>query len=279
MILVLDACTIANILNVFQDSIYVRMLTQDFDRVYVPHKVYEELNAHMKDYVQFYNNIGELQQLYSDAAIETFIHPEGYSKECRGFINRFAAQKHLSFKENTGEFHSSALSLELSRKEKGLHAPKIIFATDDAKAEEAYNILFRSNQVGLIIDSIDLIHLMYIKNTIDKADVQKFLEGIFGVYNRNLNGLIRKLEELRAVSPNSTTLQSLVTKLLSLTSEGDFDEVLKFSQERSYKQIIRKQHGLQGLIKMVIESGSVVRNNYFRARIKEFRSNLMWIPS
>ena len=169
MILVLDACSISNMINVFQDDSLLIEIRKCFKEVYITPEVIQEVINNKADYIEFYKNRWiEMNELYHRLDFNNYVYKDDHGKkDCVHFITKFADLKSLPFKKTSGEYYSSLLSLYISRlglTEFAENANKILFVTDDAKAEKSYKALFSTNQIGNIIDSVDILLILYLRD-------------------------------------------------------------------------------------------------------------------
>lgn len=186
---VLDACTIINLLRIDEDEFLFRLLCSL--KLYVADLVNQEIVKNI-----FHNELSDEQKTYINEVlpqlqsrwnsfnqIMDLIDTEFYEKNIKKFT------RHT--KKINGELQSSILSLCLSRK----YHSRVFFYTDDFPAKEQFKNFFEFQQIGSIGDSVDLLIFLY-WNSSDFSDkkLKKILHDLSAEYNLSISNFIRKID-------------------------------------------------------------------------------------
>ena len=281
MILVLDACSISNLINVFQDDSLLLEIRKTFKQVYITREVIKEVNDNKADFIEFYRGRwDDLEELYSKLALTDFVYEDDKGKkECVSFLTKFSEAKKMSFNKSDGEYYSSLLSLYISRLGEvnfGENTNKILFVTDDARAEKLYNELFAVNQIGNIIDSIDIVVILYLKNKIAKSRVIQYIEGLFSLYNRDLNKLRFILNGIDVKNKSNLKQRLITEELRQLLYDGNIAELISSLGNPRFRKYLSDNKK----VKMNIEklSGSTYQKKIpsLKSRKGEIINDLVW---
>jgi hypothetical protein len=280
MILVLDACTISNLLHIVQDDSLIKLLNRAFSKVYITKEVIKEVDNNKFMYLPYYNNSREtINQLISDLKLNAYISDCDKDKyECTPFIKKFAIAINESFKDDEGEFQSALLSLYLSRWGDISFMEnnnKILFATDDDKANRLYIKLFSTNQIGHIIDSVDLLSIFYLKGLITKKDLIKNVDAIIQLYWFPLNRLKQVIVNMKNKDLKGNT-QSYLTSLMEFCIDYQIEKIFDTLHDNGYKKIYSSIPQLKEAIKNLNEANGVRKVAYLKERHKIVSNNLIW---
>jgi len=193
MIAIVDACSILNILQVFFDEKYIEDLKHEFKEVFITHKVFEEIidNKH-KNFQNDHDSQNRLDNVIRDSYLETLIYDDNY-EDCQKMIEKSIKSQQIW--DKNGEYYSASLALYLSREgaEKFYeNLLSIVFVTDDAPAEQDLKEFFQINQIGTIINSIDLMTIFYLKERITKNELIGYCTALKDLYAKELS--FRKTE-------------------------------------------------------------------------------------
>jgi hypothetical protein len=280
MILVLDACTISNLLNAYQNDSLIRQLHKCFSEIYIAKEVISEVEANKFAYLHLYESRQEIRELISQVKLSEYISSLDTDKhECLSFTRRFASKKGLQFNESDGEFQSSLLSLYLSRWGKDEvfeNNNKILLATDDARAELQYQKLFSSNQIGAIIDSVDLIVIFHIRGLLTKPQLLSYVDSIRNLYNSGLNELRKELVTVKKRESGSSKNQLLLSNLIELLSDNKLTDLQQTVSEGEYKKIYKHHGKLKENIKNVSRFNMEKKLRYLNERRSEIIDDLIW---
>lgn len=175
---VLDACTIINLLRIDEDEFLFRLLCSL--RLYVADLVNQEIMKNI-----FHNELSEEQRTYISGVLPQLQSKWNSFNQTMDLIDTDFYEKNIKkftrhTKKINGELQSSILSLCLSRK----YHSRVFFYTDDFPAKEQFKNFFEFQQIGSIGDSVDLLIFLY-WNSPDFSDkkLERFLHDLFAEYN------------------------------------------------------------------------------------------------
>lgn len=277
MILVLDACTVSNLLHVFQDDSLIKSLPKAFDEIYIAEEVFAEIHTYKDIYRPYYkDNWNKLDEVYKTISLATFLKREQASKlECKPIIKSYLNFNNFPLKEN-GEFYSSIVALTLSRNgENHINTHKILFATDDDKAGIIYQGLYKLNQVGSIISSIDILIILWLKGEVRAAKVNSYIEGLYPLYSQPINKIKTEIVKVRKREKDDSLLLALNT-LDELVCNGEYVELSDAIGEVRFNKIFKKYENLKTALKLLPLQELRDKVNKLAHRQKEFAKNLVW---
>lgn len=281
MILVLDACSISNLINVFQDNSLLIEIRKCFKEIYITPEVIKEVNDNKKDYVDFFKDRwDEMEELYSKLSLKDYIHKEDKEKkDCISFLTKFSTAKKVAFNNSDGEYHSSLLSLYVSRLgnvDFAENTNKILFVTDDARAEDAYYALFTTNQVGSIIDSIDIVLILYLKGKILKSRLIQYIEGLFTLYNKELNNLKFILTGIDLKEKANSKYRQNTEFLRQLLYDGNIPELKNILGSPGFKKYFSDNKKVKSAIEKLSLSTYKNKIPSLQSRKYDVQNNLIW---
>lgn len=280
MFLVLDACTISNLIHIVQDDSLFRLLKKSFSCIYITTEVIAEVEKNKFANLSYYDNSREsVNQLITDIRLNDYISNLDKDKyDCVSFLRKFARFENRQLKEQDGEFYCALLALYLSRwgiENLMEYNNKILFATDDSRAEQLYLKLFSTNQIGSIIDSIDLLSIFYLKGFFSKKELLNKINSIIEIYWSQLHdtkSLISEIKETRL----STRHQLCLTSLMEMVLNYEFDKISDSFHENGFKNLYQDFPKLKVLLKELVETRSERKLSYLRGRHKELSNDQLW---
>ncbi|HTE23651.1 hypothetical protein [Flavitalea sp.] len=280
MILVLDACTISNLLHIVQDNSLIKLLDKSFENVFITKEVIAEFGSSKFVYLSYYDNSREtLNQLISDLHLSDYVSElDSIKYECIPFVRNFAIVSGQTLKESDGEFQSALLSLYLSRWGENdfmENSNRVLFATDDGRANTFFIELFLSNQIGTIIDSIDILCIFYLKGLITKKHLLKNVDAILGLYSSPLNELKQTISRIKERDIKGI-FQSYLTNLLDMLYENQLESVFDTLHEGGYKKMYADFPKLKDLIRKLSVNGINGKAAYVKSRYDFISNNLLW---
>ena len=255
MILVMDACTIINLLQSVLDEKYFSYIEKLF-QIYITQIVFKEIekNKHKNISQKDWEIKKEIDRIiYSQ--VRKYIYDGEDFNECHKVLKN--ATNYLKVRD--GEFDSTALSLYLSRQGKEEfceHLLKIYFVTDDSKAVEDFRYFFKINQIGQIIDSIDIITLLYLKESIPitKKDLLDYCVSLKASYNKTIRFLIEKIEKIEKHYDNDPIEQLILTELIGFFASNNASEKFEeIKRKKVFNKFKRKDKKFRELIKEIEE--------------------------
>jgi len=281
MTLVIDACSLLNLIHCVGDDSFLKAINAVFPRVYLTNVVESEINSNFNEYAYLYDyqkkDIHELR--YSLGLQKYRSEFEKDKNECKVLARSYGIYKKDVFKESSGEFDSLLLSLYLSRsgiKEFNENLNTILFATDDAQAVSIFSSFFFENQIGNIIDSVDILTILYLKNKITRGDLIKNIYNIQRLYLRPMDKLIRNIERMKGKENLSSSIQlhlSMVHKFVYETKLQELAEVLEIP---SYRPLFLKFPLIKESILEIKNINRHDKISYFNYRVALIEKDLIW---
>jgi len=243
-IVLLDACTLINILYIDEDELLGKLLKKV--NFFIAEKVYEETKGNLfarltfkqKKDDNFKENLrSRLYHLYPNVIKNSHI----LKLADQNFIND--SHKVFNYNKLNGEFFSSSYSLLLSR----LYNTKVIFITDDYPAHQHFSKYYKFQKIGYIEDIVDLlIFLSTMSNLFTTIILNNFFTSILSSYNSQIVGFRKELEkfrnELTVQQKKDHFLSKNLTSLLKKLSNFELDEIKKYRNKfntRKYPTLTR----------------------------------------
>jgi len=268
---ILDACTIINFLHIDEDEFLIKQLkANNFN---ICKKVFEETNKNVfnKFKSNFQSRNTEIKDKIKEIEItlnyfrERIYYPEDYFQ-----LTEEVATLTKYSKEN-GEFISVLLSYYLSKYEE----LAIVFHTDDFPAKKYFSPFFKSESIGIINDSIDLLLLLYNNNAgFTNNDLKKYFSSLYSEYTFALSGLIKGITEFqipRTLIKNRefrVTLEEIRKNLNSLDILNLISLYYKVEEsKREYKQLYDILNKYDYFFKQKISSSYLEKIKYHSNKI------------
>jgi len=276
MIAIVDACSILNILQVFFDEKYIEDLKHEFKDVFITHKVFEEIidNKH-KNFQNDPDSQNRLDNVIRDSYLETLIYYDNY-EECQKILEKTRKSKHTW--DKNGEYYSASLALYLSRegKEKFYeNILSIVFVTDDAPAEQDLKEFFQINQIGTIINSIDLMTIFYLKERITKNELISYCTALKDLYAKELSFIKNEVESLKK-SEKNIKIQMALSQILIFLEEGKYDELKELDGKKDFKKIWQSNKRLKHLINDIDTNKLRRKIRTIDERIRQIKNEYIW---
>jgi membrane-associated HD superfamily phosphohydrolase len=242
--IILDACTIINLLRIDEEDEFIFKSLKLLD-LNIATLVYEEVNSNVRK-----NPLTEEQKKYIDQRIPQLLQftrktddiINDISKDFFEQIRKFTKHK----KKDNGELISSVLSLCISRENNS----KVYFYTDDFSAKTQFAPFFSFQQIGMIGDSIDLLLFLHWSiSDFDKKCLRKYLQDLKSEYNVPLKKLVSKIQSRKDSfsirEKKDKTLMENMDKVL--TGYWEFDPKI-FSEGLSFFNGSRNYSDIKGII-------------------------------
>ncbi len=258
--LVFDTCSILNLLEVDlsgedeptnkSNYFYKLQSLKEFNLVIVE-KVYEEIKQNFKKEYYHNNYINFLKTfIYRDLKkFIAIIHNKVDFDSSRNFI-----QKTTGYTKDNGELHSISYILYYNRYDlPGNTIMNSVFITDDSKAKEDFDIIVKTNLLGQISETIDLLIILSIKyQEITKNEVIKFANALTNLYKAPYNNLQLEIKKLHSCYKLSSTPKDMqyITKIWDYAEKFEFKEIRNLTADSKYKKII-KEYNLNRFNKIV----------------------------
>jgi len=246
-IILLDACTLINILYINENECITKLLKKL--NFFIAEKVYEETKKNLfarftliqKDDEDFKNKLQtHLLNLSSNIITNNKIQDLTDSN----FIND--ALKVFNYRNRNGEFFSSAYSLFLSR----VYDTKVVFFTDDYPARQHFSKYFEFQKIGYVEDIVDLlVFLSTMSNSFTTRALINYFTSILSSYNSQIVSLRKELEKFRNnltfQQKKDSFLRNNLTSLLKKLSNFELDGIKNYQN----KFDSRKYPALASIIK------------------------------
>lgn len=266
MIAVLDACTIFNLINLSDDGTYLKYTINLFDKVQIVPVVYDELNKNKN--VALLNPNEEFEDILSKTIVK-FINRESLKIETEHTLRSHHNRK--GGKED-GEFISTCFALYTSRiteNEFSKYILKTHFITDDYPAKMEFQEFYNINQIGKILDSIDLLTIFYLKGFINKNELLKTCSSIVSLYVRDISNIITLMKSLKGKATKNS-IQSLLTHIIGCLedfSENSENILRKTIEDKEFKTFLRTHRISPEPLEKLLYSKGREKINYIRKKI------------
>ena len=243
-LVVLDACTILNLLRIDdEDSDFLLKLIRNW-RVCLPETVFKETKQHIRsdyytkeknDHILIAVNLDFDHRKTLDSVIKKDLGDEDFER-----IVKFSEHN----KRENGELFCVALALSKSREEEAL----VTIYTDDYKAIEEFRELCRYHRIGEFGDTLDLLTLLYWltpEEVFQYSLYYSFLENLRVEYNHQMKDLADAmesyLEQQKKSRCNDRNLLENLGKIVAGYRRADVDQMdagVRFFQEvNRYKDV------------------------------------------
>lgn len=264
-LVVLDACTILNLLRIDdEDSDFLLKLIRNW-RVCLPETVFKETKLHVlsdfytkekNDHIMIAINQDFDHRKTLDSVIKKDLGDENFER-----VVKFCGHN----KRENGELFCVALALVKSREEEEM----VAIYTDDYKAIEEFRELYRYHRIGEFGDTLDLLTLLYWltpEQVFQYSLYYSFLENLRAEYNHQMKDLADAIESyLERQKKNRCNDRSLLENLGKIvvgyrrSDVAQMDAGVRFFQEgNKYKDV-----------KKLVENVDVKNVNRQMARITE----------
>jgi hypothetical protein len=253
MTFILDTCTINNLLQVDLISTdedyeleydYLDKINKVF-KIELPRKIYDELNDTFKRNLFNGKEIKFIQE-YKNKYICHYIANVNHDD----FASALSFIKKVCPQENDGEVYSIAYALYLNRYKNSL-VFQTYFVTDDDGAMQNFRDIFRSNFLGEILTTIDLLLILSIHEIISYKDVMDFAHNLKKQYIKNYNKLLYEIQTLQTNQLPSKEI-SFLSKLYEDINSLDFEKIRNSMEKPEYISIKRKQKSIDVLLKKLL---------------------------
>lgn len=205
--IVIDACTLINLLRIDEDDNFLYKHLKSLD-VHISETVYNETKTNI-----FKNAISEADAKRIKTILPFFpiVFKLHQDEEIKKDIGIEFYEQILSYSGHTkkfnGELISSVLALVLSRREDS----KVSFITDDFPAKKEFCQFFAIQQIGLIEDSIDLLLMLHwSKSDFSSKKLENALIDISAEYNRIQNTFVKNIVELKENFKKGNAIRKII---------------------------------------------------------------------
>lgn len=245
-LVVLDACTILNLLRIDdEDSDLLLKLIKNW-RVCLPEQVFNETKLHVwsnlytkekNDHILIVINREFDHRKTLDSVIKQDLGEEDFER-----VIKLSGHN----KRENGELFCVALALVKSREEDEL----VSIYTDDYKAIEEFRELYSYYRIGELGDTLDLLTLLYwsTPETVFQYSLyHSFLENLRAEYNRHLNDVAKSaegyLEQKKKSKCKDRDLLENLGKIVAGYKRPDVDQMdagVRFFQDGNKYKEVRK---------------------------------------
>lgn len=245
-LVVLDACTILNLLRIDdEDSDFLLKLITNW-RLYLPEAVFTETKLHVgsKFYSKEKNDhvlVTINQQFDHRKTMDNDIKKDLTEKEFENIIKYCGHNK----REN-GELYCVALALVKSREEDNA----VTVYTDDYKAIEEFESFYRYHRIGDMGDTLDLLTMLYWStpdSVFQSTLYRTFLENLRAEYNQQLNAVAEAIdayiEQKKKTKCNDRDLMENLNKIVGGYRKSDMammEAGVHFFQDGSKYKDVKK---------------------------------------
>lgn len=245
-IVVLDACTILNLLRIDdEDSDFLLKLIRNWG-VCLPETVFKETKLHVRS--DFYTK--EKNDHIMIAINQDFDHRKTLDSVIKKDLGDEDFERVVKFsghnKRENGELFCVALALSTSREEEAL----VTIYTDDYKAIEKFRELCRYHRIGEFGDTLDLLTLLYWltpEQVFQYSLYYSFLQNLKAEYSHQMKDLVDAIESyLERQKKNHCNDRSLLENLGKIvvgyrrSEVGQMDAGVRFFQEGNRYKDVKK---------------------------------------
>lgn len=272
MIAVLDACTIFNLFNLSNDDKYLNYTVSIFDKVQIVPIVIDEVNRN-KSVALFSDNSEDFNEFVLKT-INKLVNREILDFEKKHTLKSLNQRK--GGKED-GEFVSTCCALHISRIVEKEFAENVLnthFITDDYPAKLEFQDFFDVNQIGKIIDTLDLLTIFYLKGYITKNALLKAFNSLISIYNRklnNLSGMLKELKKLDTKKSNQLILTEIINRLEVFSANSE-SRIMGYIESPEFKAYLRKQKFPIKLFSELFNSKNDEKIKYIKRRIEQLEN-------
>jgi hypothetical protein len=180
--------------------------------------------------------------------------------------------------DKNGEYYSASLALYLSRvgaENFYENLLSIVFVTDDAPAEQDLKEFFQINQIGTIINSIDLMTVFYLKERITQNELIGYCKALKDLYAKELSFIKNEVESLKK-SEKNIKIQMALSQILFFLEDGKYDELKKLGGQKSFKKIWQSNKRLKRLINDIDTNKLRRKIRSIDERIRQIKNESIW---
>jgi hypothetical protein len=270
MVAVLDACTVINLMLIYNDDRYIQYVEKTFKEIIISHKVFDEICAN-----KFDNLIDRDVKKQLDAIIYNSLSRYVLNKNPES-VCKFVEQKN-PYEKKDGEFFSVSHSLSSSRlgqTELRQNILNVHFITDDEPATDEFRHFYRINTIGQIINTIDLMTVFCLKGHIGKGELYKFCSTLKLLYNRNAALIIQEIKRIKDAKQFTPKEELTLTSLLEVVTEladNAIETVQNIMNSRILTNVFRENILLKNMINEFIISQSRRKISTINQRILDFK--------
>lgn len=280
MQLILDACAVIHLLqvdiekennNFHFNHDYLELLNKLEYEVIIVKKVHDEIKDNYKK---------NLISIDEKKLIESYINQNLYKLTSYDIFKEYEpflpfVKRVNDYSDDNGELHSATYALYRSRYEDD-SIFQTHFFTDDDGVKKDFNDFFVSNSLGQILETVDLLSVLYQKNFIKKKVIIDFAYNLKKLYVSEYNSLIDLCEKAKVSNGiKGTQEKALLTKLIELLNSINFTEISsQIIPSKEYISIKRANKELDILLSKVL-STDYKKVTFIDNKIQHLK-NKMW---
>lgn len=253
-ILILDACSIINLMRIDTDEEFLGNWIRKTNP-YIAETVIKEVNANYKknSFEDEHNREQvEIRIKYLNQFMVNDKDVESYDGNVMmDELKKFSKHK----KKANGELYSTALCLKTSQEYK----KSTLFVTDDYPAKDEFAEYFTFHQIGYIVDTIDLLLLIYHhneENVFSKNQLIEFISKLKYRYGEDIEEIIKMTQALQNMASRRNNkkdkllalkLENIIECIDKQPEEGlkELAEYLNNIETRDAKKIIHKLENIK----------------------------------
>lgn len=266
---ILDACTIINMLHIDEDEFLLKKISSlEFK---ICKTVFEETrkNACKKFQRQRPYPIEKRKSIEKKL---NYFRERIYNDECYAELSE-SVSKSVNYSKPNGEFYSILLSFYLNTFEKA----HIFFFTDDSPARMHFDPHFNHNKIGYILDSVDLLILLYRHNDdFNSTDLKKFLSSLYAEYANEIAEIEKDLN-IFTVPKNQIRNKNISIKLNQLRSAIRSLDLSSLS--KMYNEICKDAQEYESLYKLLEKYSSFFEKELSTELLCKIQDNSKFIDA
>jgi hypothetical protein len=142
-------------------------------------------------------------------------------------------------------------------------------------AEQDLKEFFQINQIGTIINSIDLMTIFYLKDRITKNQLISYCIALKDLYAKELSLIKNEAESLKKSEKNIKN-QMALSQILILLEDGKYDELKQLNGKKDFKKILQSNKRLKQLIKNIDTNKLRRKIRTIDERIRQIKNEYIW---
>jgi hypothetical protein len=266
---ILDACTIINMLHIDEDEFLLKKISSL--RFNICKSVFDETRRNACKKFQRQSPYPTEKRKSIEKKLNYF-RERIYNDECYVELSESVA-KNVNYSKQNGEFYSILLSFYLNTFEKA----HIFFFTDDSPAKMHFAPHFNHSKIGYILDSVDLLILLYRHNDdFNSTDLKKFLSSLYAEYANEIAEIEKDLNAF-TIPKNQIRNTNISIKLNHL--RGAIRNLDLNSLSGMYKEICEVPHAYESLYRLLEKYSSFFEKELSNELLFKIQENSKFIDN
>lgn len=240
--IVLDACTIINLLRIDDDDGFLMKKLRTIDYLAFPEEVLIEVQHNCKK-----NELDEALERFIDENVPQLLTYRVENSSIKSHKDMFDYVKNASGhkKKENGELFSTVLCLIRSRENR----TRSLFFTNDYPAQEEFKEIFECQQIGYITDTAHFLLFLFCNSTPDEfcnAKLLVFLNNLLAEYNKDRFKIIESAIKMKQkINPkNDRNLYNALNWVIDGFYKNNEDAYIKginffIENKRKYKEMTK----------------------------------------